>query len=449
VIAANSNDPSPTGCRPAELPATAPQWRGRVATSFWSLADQGVVSLGNFATVLLLGRKLSPEALGSYGVILGALLFLNTIQSSLITYPLSVHGATSDHAKLRQLTWMSIVLTAVLLAPMTLGIACVSRAMSLLALAPWIIAALISWQLQETLRRALMSQLRYRDAIWGDALSSLGQAALIGALIWRRQTGLPVILSAMAITSTLGALVQWMQIRPVAASPAEVVGHAIECWDLGRWSALSNLAGVINIQVVLWTLAAAHGAAEAGKLLALGTILGLSHPAIFSVGNLIVPASARALRSGGAAAARKIALTYGAIGGLLVIPYYLLLIAKPGRALGVFYGARSPYLALQTPLRFFAAAYVMSYACTVQSSLLNGMARSRSALLIQLATVAGTAAITLPLAVYGGVMWSPAGACASTLAGLIVGSVLLRGSTQNYRSGSLVTQDAASLGAAA
>src|ERR1700683_5142305 len=107
---------------PHPQPAAPTRRRGRVATSFWSLADQGVVSLGNFATVLLLGRKLSPEALGTYGVILGALLFLNSVQGSLINYPLSVHGATSDGLNLRRLTWMSMVLTVVLLLPMTLGI---------------------------------------------------------------------------------------------------------------------------------------------------------------------------------------------------------------------------------------------------------------------------------------------------------------------------------------
>jgi O-antigen/teichoic acid export membrane protein len=447
VIVVKSNDAS-TSSPGAADPSAAARPR-RLATSFWSLADQGVISLGNFATVLLLGRKLSPDALGKYGVVLGVLLFLNNVQGSLINYPLSVHGATSDESRLRRLTWMSIALTAFLLLPLALGITWASREMKVLELAPWIIAALILWQFQETLRRALMSQLRYRDAIWGDALSYIGQAALVSLLIWDRRTGLPWIFAAMALTSALGALVQWMQIRPMAVSPTDLVRRARDCWDLGRWNVLSNLAGVINVQVVMWTLVASHGASEGGKLLALGTILGLTHPALFSVGNLIVPASARALRSGGVGAARKIALTYGAFGGLLVIPYYVLLITKPTLALRLFYGASSPYLVLGTPLRFFAVAYIVSYLCTVQSSLLNGMSRSRSALLIQLAMVGGTVAVTLPLAVYGGVVWSLAGACVSTLAGLVVGSMLLHGSPENRWGESIVTDDAADLSAAA
>lgn len=429
--------------------AAAPRWRSRVGTSFWSLTDQGVVSLGNFLTMWLLGRNLSQADFGIYGVVLGVMLFFNNIQGSLVNYPLSVHGAICSGEKLRQLTWMSLLLTAALLLPMTLGIAGVATAMKMLDVAPWVVAALVLWQFQETMRRALMSQLRYRDAIWGDAISYLGQAAVVAFLIRRGQVRPPQVFAAMALTSALAAVVQGMQIRPQAAPGSEVVRRAYDCWELGRWTALSNLAGVVNIQVVLWTLAAAHGAVEAAKLLALGTILGVTHPALFSVGNLIVPAAAREHGAHGPAAAKRVAWVYGTIGGMLVIPYYVLLAIRPELALRIFYKASSPYMLLGTPLRLFAAAYLISYLCTVQSALLNAMARSRSALLIQLAMVGGTLAITLPLAVVGGVMWSLAGACTSTLAGLVVGSALLRGSAPVSQEESFVTDDAASFPAAA
>jgi O-antigen/teichoic acid export membrane protein len=209
------------------------------------------------------------------------------------------------------------------------------------------------------------------------------------------------------------------------------------------------MASVVNLQVVLWTLAAVHGTAEAAKLLALGTILGVTHPALFSVGNLIVPASAKAMRTDGAAGAKRVALSYAALGGLLVLPFYLFLAFEPNLALRCFYGNASPYLALQLPLRLFAAAYVMSYIATVQSALLNGMARSRSALVIQLAMMGATLAVTLPLAVAGGVSWSLAGGCASTLAGIVAGSVLLRAPLPARQQDFFVTDDTAGMPAAA
>jgi O-antigen/teichoic acid export membrane protein len=424
-------------------------WRVRITTGFWSLADQGAVSLGNFATTLLLGRKLAPADFGVYVVVFGVMVFLNNVQGSLINYPLSVHGAADDWDNLRRLTGLSLLLTAVLLAPMSIGIAGAAWAMNFLALAPWIIAALIFWQFQETLRRALMSQMRHRDAIWGDGISYLGQAVLIGILIHLGKLTLPNALAAIALMSLLGAAVQWLQVRPRSASPSEAKDRAVACWKLGRWTALSNLANVINIQVVLWTLAAVHGRAEAARLAALGLILGVTHPALFSVGNLIIPVASRAMHNGGADSAKRVALNYGLLGGLLVVPFYLLVAFEPHFALRCFYGTASPYLNLQLPLRLFAAAYVMSYIAAVQTALLNGMARSRSALAIQLTMVGGTLAVTLPMAVVGGVVWSLGGGCVSTFAGVATGWVLLGSPKQNRQPKLFVRDDTAAISAAA
>lgn len=43
---------------------------------FWAIADQGVVSLGNFLTTIIVARAVSPEVYGIWTVILGLILFL-------------------------------------------------------------------------------------------------------------------------------------------------------------------------------------------------------------------------------------------------------------------------------------------------------------------------------------------------------------------------------------
>ena len=64
--------------------------------SFWAIADQGVVSLGNFLTTIILARALTPAAYGLWSVIFGLILFLNVFSASLINYPLSVRLAARD-----------------------------------------------------------------------------------------------------------------------------------------------------------------------------------------------------------------------------------------------------------------------------------------------------------------------------------------------------------------
>src|SRR4030095_3337931 len=64
--------------------------------SFWAIADQGIVSLGNFLTTIILARALTPDAYGLWSVIFGLILFLNVFPSSLVNYPLSVRLAARD-----------------------------------------------------------------------------------------------------------------------------------------------------------------------------------------------------------------------------------------------------------------------------------------------------------------------------------------------------------------
>ena len=62
------------------------------SSAFWSLFDQCIVSVGNFAVTLLLARLLVPAEYGVYSLLLLLTLALATITSSLLFYPLTVRG---------------------------------------------------------------------------------------------------------------------------------------------------------------------------------------------------------------------------------------------------------------------------------------------------------------------------------------------------------------------
>ena len=271
-----------------------------------------------------------------------------------------------------------------------------------------------------------MSRMRYRQVIWGDAISYVGQAAAVAALAGLHRLTLVNALLMMAVTSLLATLIQSRSSRLWSRNGLRLLQNAREYWSLGRWMVLSNMLGLVNVQAVPWTLAAFHGPAEAAKLFALGNLLGLTHPALFGIGNLIVPAVSRARAAAGNAAAWRAALWFGSVGALLVIPYYLALLLLPRLGIRCFYGGASPYLGLTTALRLFCVCYILGYASAVLTALLNGMGNSRAAFTIQLSTVVATLLITLPLARFGGVTWGLAGGCTSVFTGVLVGSMLLR-----------------------
>src|ERR1700755_78756 len=150
----------------------------------WTLIDQGVVSFGNFLLNVLLARSLSEEDYGEFALFLGAIFMLRTIDYSFISYPLSVRlSAASDEERARLLgstILLTVALSLVLVAAMALGT-------MLLEVDNIVLPACLCylcWQAQETSRRCLLADFRYRAAVAGDGISYVGQALLIAPLAW-------------------------------------------------------------------------------------------------------------------------------------------------------------------------------------------------------------------------------------------------------------------------
>jgi len=405
----------------AEPSSSGVGWR-----NVFTVADQAVVSLGSFGTNILLVRSLAPAQYGAFALLYGVLLFLNNLHASLITYPLTVRGAAGGDDHLRRLAGVSVILTALLSAPLSLVVVGASWAVGALSLAPWVVLALLLWQVQETTRRALMAHLRYGDACWGDALRYLGHVAIVFVLARSGTLSLRAVFLWMAATSALGAIIQAVQLRLSHKSAAYTASIARSYWDLGRWMTFANLVNVTNVQVIPWALRVFHGLAEAAKLQALGQVVAITHPLVFSINNLIIPATARINAADGKHAAVRSAMRYAAIGAAVVIPLYCFVALAPQLVLSLFFGKSSPYVPLHAAMQLFALLYSLTYAWSIVSCVLSGLEKSRAAFAAQMAAVVVTVIVTLPLAAWGGVTWALVGASVSMLAGLAAGALLLK-----------------------
>lgn len=386
----------------------------------WALTDQAVLSLGSFLTNILLARMLLPEEYGVFTIIFGLLLFLNGLHNSVVAYPLLVRGALADQVDLRNLTNKALLLTAALAPPLGIGIISGAQAAGVLQLAPWIIGALVCWQLQETVRRALLSHLRYREALWGDALSYLGQAGMFWVVARTGQISLKISFGVMALSSAVAGAVQAFQLGLRPTFPDELWRVVKDFWSLGRWVLLTSLVSIFTVQALPWTLALFHGPEEAAKLQAVGNLLGVTHPIMFSVCNLIIPAAARARLDGGVTAAKQSGFRYATQGLAILLPYYMVLVLYPEGAFGVLYGAGSAYSGLTAELRLYVLVYAFTYLGQILSALLYGLEQSRAAFLGQLASAVASICLGLPLAAKGGLMAALAGAAVSALAQALV-----------------------------
>jgi len=373
---------------------------------FWAIADQGVVSFGNFLTTIILARAVSPEVYGVWTVIFGLILFLNGLHASLITYPLSVRLASRDDAEMGQLIVASLALTALLALPQALILVGASFLIGGPALALWAALGLLFWQLQETTRRALMARLAFRTTLFTDAISYLGQAGVLWLLARNGKLSPEVGFAVVALTCGVAAVVQVLllrvRVRVRVTGALSLRDWARSFWKTGHWVLGSNLVTNFSIQAVPWALFLFRGPAEAAGFQAISNLLGVSHPIMLSLGNIVVPAAARAHVKDGLLAARRVALRHAAQGGLLLLPYVAALLIFPRHLLGLFYGSSSPYVVLDSALRLLTVLYAFHYFSLTLKFLLNALERNRPQFVAELCGSLLLAGLVVPLVLWFG-----------------------------------------------
>ena len=76
--------------------------------NLYGLADQGLISATNFVTLLVLGRALTPSDFGAFALVYTVLIFINSLQSALVTQPHNVLGAAREGLIYRRFTAATI-----------------------------------------------------------------------------------------------------------------------------------------------------------------------------------------------------------------------------------------------------------------------------------------------------------------------------------------------------
>jgi O-antigen/teichoic acid export membrane protein len=387
----------------------------------WAFADQAVVSLGNFVTNIILARKLAPHDYGRYAILLGVVLLVYGVHNAIVIYPLSLRGAAASENNLRSLTALSLWLTAStgVVFGAALVIACLALGKVGLGLCG--AAAMILLVIQETLRRALMAHMRFRDSFIGDSLSYLGQVGVVLLLAVSGRLSVEAAFLAMALTSLAAAGLQMTQLGVSQPPVHRASAMLLDFWRLGRWALLNNAVAIFSVQFFPWMLAVLLGAAAAGTFQALNNVLGVANPIVFSAVNVILPASAKAWRASGLQAASRIAFHYGGLAGLILCPCFAATLLLPGRVLALFYGHESSYLAYVTALRILVAATAVNYIAVVFSTLVNAIEKTRVTFIVLVASGVSSFLVGLPLIAWKGL----AGAATAMMMGAVIRAAML------------------------
>lgn len=407
----------------------------------WTLADQGIVSLGTFVVGMILARNLAPVDYGVFALILGTLYFLNNIHSSMISYPLTIKGSTATTQRLGDLTGGSMKWTLVVSTPLALGMGIVVTVISDIRHAPWAMLVVIAWQLHETARRALMTHLRHKALLPGDSVKFGGWALVTLFLTQTGQVTLGYVITSLAILSLLACAIQARQVQVRFHSSISLRSTATDAWQLGRLVLLGGILAFFTAQLPPWLLAFTHGLDSAARLQAMILILGLMHPIMFGISNILLPAVSRANATIGFEDARRTGLSYGGLGGGIILPFFLVILIFPGTVLLLFFGEDSPYLNLEQELRLLAIAYMFIYSSQVIAGMLNGVRRVPAGFLAQSAGVTAAILIGIPLIVQWGVLGACIAACTTHVIQVGIGVAYLHSSERLPWSQTIATPD--------
>jgi O-antigen/teichoic acid export membrane protein len=230
---------------------------GILKGSTLAVLDQGIVSLSNFATGVIVAKAVVPEEFGTYSLFFTGLILLSGLQNACITGPLRVLGVRQDEGGGTGYFSAQLRLQSLLGAAQILGVAFLFGLIGEMdpALLVTFMACVFLFQLQELGRVMHLTRL---DTVSLLELDIVTHTARLGALLILASMDMlsaGVALGAIAVAALLGALWTWRKLELDISSSVPLGDVAKENWNFGRWLLLETLAYSASTQIYLFAMA--------------------------------------------------------------------------------------------------------------------------------------------------------------------------------------------------
>ncbi|MGE5595880.1 MAG: polysaccharide biosynthesis C-terminal domain-containing protein [Hyphomicrobiales bacterium] len=392
-----------------------PLARSRLRAGGLVLADQGLISASNFATTVIAARGLDPSAFGVFALAYVVLVSLIAVTFGLVTQPHNVLGAGSKPREYRRLTSTALILqlAATGVFAVAVGAAGVIPGLADGSVVASLVVALAAWQVQDFLRRILITEARYRAVLLSDVVS-YGPQPFIFFWLWRSSELTPTtaivavaVTSAAGVIAGLGAAGGWLRYR----IDRPVLGELLR---LGRWFAGGQVLYVLSNHGYLALTAVLASTAATGSLRAALTIFGPLN-VLFIAFDSVLPASyARALqRDDEAALALLVRETFlSTVGPVAAYCAAAALLAGP--LLSMVFGAGDD--GAGAALLLLAAQAFVSYLSRILLAAVRARGQSREVF----GAYAWSVGLSLPLGAVLTFAWGATGAALAMLAGACV-----------------------------
>lgn len=395
-------------------------WK-RFNGGFWTLLDQGAISLGTFLVNIQLARELDAAEYGTFALLLGGFFLFQHFNVSLIYYPLMLKLSGGKHERSSDLVFVSLILTALSTSAFS---AVVTSCLIVFGRSDIAFAAavyLVLWQLQDALRRALLAQFSHQTAAIADGVTYIGAAAGIAILADFHSLSVSNALFAMAGTCALAIAVQVFQRPPTFPRGGNARDLLHGFWTHGKWAFVNGVILIVTVQAFPWALTMLDGPAAAAAFQAVLNVANLANPIVLGLSNIIMPTVTQAYAAGSMRSAWRAAQTYIIIGATLLSFCVIPVMLMPHTVLALFYGANSPYAHLERAVGAMVLAVAINSIAEMINTFIHGVGSAKLAVWMN-GTSLGVVALLLPFVGLHGVAGCALVLAAARVVRLIAGS---------------------------
>ena len=276
------------------------RWLRMMAAKSASLAlgcaDQAIVSLSSFATLVMVGRWTDPGQLGAYAVGFSVLALVLAVQEALVSRPYTIHlhrplGTTAeDGFNALDLSLLLGALSALVVGVVALLLSALHADRGLINIVCALAGAIPFVLLRDFARRFAFAHLNVSMAIKVDAAAAILMVGAIGALGWAGE--LSAARAIVAIGAACGlATLGWLYLAKArfAWSVRNLVPAMHRSWSIGKWFLSGQLAVQAQGYMVPWLALVLAGAAVTGVYAACVSIVAFANPFIYGICNVLTP----------------------------------------------------------------------------------------------------------------------------------------------------------------
>jgi len=391
----------------------------RKAKNLWVFADQAVVSGSNFFVAIVLSRILGLEGYGRFVLIWMGVLFMSSIQQSLIIQPYFTLRSRKENVQsyvndllIIQLGFSLLVLIVAFLISMIYPPALIEGLDA--QMLRWISVCASVFLLQDLVKRMVISEISSKWAIAMDIVAFGMQPIIwiIGSSLmsWK----LIHVLSSMSLLLAISALIGFVLLKPnfVEVRWRQTIK---EHWSFGKYLFGTSILQWFSGNYFILLAAPILGAAAVGGLRLIQNLLGLLHVIFQALENLVPNHLAFTLKKKGHQEMLNAFWSqyaqYGIITAVLLL--FLAVFGKP--LLGLLYGVENQDLI--SLVYVYCLIYVLIYSGTMLRFLLRTLEQNHVIFKVYILTTAFSLIFAVPMVK----SWGLSG----VLAGLLIVQVLI------------------------